>query len=123
MSLLHERWSYGLSHPRTLCLTGAQRAFFTLSEDVPHSWQVWNGTTAVWTLSALAAGSVLGAAFSLPFWFAGKPRLPVSRKLMCMFRHSDTLPLPACLLPGLSGVGCRRLHCTQAAIGTCRTST
>jgi hypothetical protein len=32
---------------------------------------VWNGTTAVWTLSALAAGSVLGAAFSLPFWFAG----------------------------------------------------
>ncbi|CAK0784475.1 hypothetical protein CVIRNUC_007679 [Coccomyxa viridis] len=32
---------------------------------------VWNGTTAVWTLSALAAGSVIGAAFSLPFWFAG----------------------------------------------------
>ena len=33
---------------------------------------VWNGTTAVWTLSALAAGSIIGAAFSLPFWFAGK---------------------------------------------------
>lgn len=32
---------------------------------------VWNGTTAVWTLSALAAGSIIGAAFSLPFWFAG----------------------------------------------------
>ncbi len=32
---------------------------------------VWNGTTAVWTLSALAAGSILGAAFSIPFWFAG----------------------------------------------------
>ena len=34
---------------------------------------VWNGTTAVWTLSALAAGSIIGAAFSLPFWFAGEP--------------------------------------------------
>ena len=33
---------------------------------------VWNGTTAVWTLSALAAGSIIGAAFSLPFWFAGE---------------------------------------------------
>lgn len=32
---------------------------------------IWNGTTAVWTLSALAAGSIIGAAFSLPFWFAG----------------------------------------------------
>lgn len=33
---------------------------------------VWNGTTVAWTLSALAAGSIVGAAFSLPFWFAGE---------------------------------------------------
>ena len=33
--------------------------------------------TAVWTASALAAGSVFAAAFSLPFWFAGAPLLSV----------------------------------------------
>jgi hypothetical protein len=32
---------------------------------------VWNGTIAAWTFSALAAGSVVGAAFSIPFWLAG----------------------------------------------------
>jgi eukaryotic-like serine/threonine-protein kinase len=32
---------------------------------------MWNGTIALWTASALAAGSLLAAAFSLPFWVAG----------------------------------------------------
>ena len=32
---------------------------------------VWNGAIAAWTVSALAAGSLFGAAFSLPFWVAG----------------------------------------------------
>lgn len=32
---------------------------------------MWNGTIALWTVSALAAGSLLAAAFSLPFWVAG----------------------------------------------------
>lgn len=32
---------------------------------------VWNGTIAAWTASALAAGALSAAAFSLPFWIAG----------------------------------------------------
>jgi hypothetical protein len=32
---------------------------------------MWNGTIALWTVSALTAGSLLAAAFSLPFWVAG----------------------------------------------------
>ena len=30
-----------------------------------------NATIATWTVSALAASSILGAAFSIPFWVAG----------------------------------------------------
>ena len=82
----------------------------SLSEDFLYPWQVWNGTTAVWTLSALAAGSVIGAAFSLPFWFAGKLRLAASRKLRSVSRHKDALLVPACLLPRLSVVA--RGDCT-----------
>ena len=87
------------------------------------AWQVWTGTTAVWTLSALAAGSVVGAAFSLPFWFAGELRLAASRKLTSVFRHSNALPMPACLLQRLADVACRRMHCTQAVLGTSQTTT
>ena len=31
----------------------------------------WNGAIAAWTLGVVSAGSVVGALFSLPFWFAG----------------------------------------------------
>ncbi|KAK9834867.1 hypothetical protein WJX81_004804 [Elliptochloris bilobata] len=50
--------------PRAALLSGnnAGMASFAL---------VWNGTIAVWTASALAAGSLFAAAFSLPFWVAG----------------------------------------------------
>ena len=92
LSILHERWCCGLSYAWATGLTGAARLAVSLYEHLLHSWQVWNGTTAVWTLSALAAGSVFGAMISLPFWFAGKPRLAASRKLTCMLRHRDTLP-------------------------------
>jgi hypothetical protein len=45
---------------------------------------IWNCTTAVWTLSALAAGSILGATFSLPFWFAGTmPFSALSSHISC----------------------------------------
>ena len=48
---------------------------------------VWNGTTVAWTLSALAAGSILGAAFSLPFWFAGESKL--HRSTCCVTSACD----------------------------------
>ncbi len=32
----------------------------------------WNVGIGVWTASALAAGSIAAAAFSIPFWAAGK---------------------------------------------------
>ena len=35
----------------------------------------WNIGIGVWTASAIAAGSVAAAAFSIPFWAAGTPIL------------------------------------------------
>ena len=32
----------------------------------------WNGAIAAWTFGVISAGSVFGALFSLPFWFAGR---------------------------------------------------
>ena len=32
----------------------------------------WNVGIGVWTASAIAAGSIAAAAFSIPFWAAGK---------------------------------------------------
>ena len=89
--------------------------FLFLSEHLLHPWQVWNGTTAVWTLSALAAGSVIGAAFSLPFWFAGEPRPAACRNhYTCLQaqRHLASASLPAA---ETADVACIRLHCAQAA--------
>ena len=31
----------------------------------------WNGAITAWTFGVISAGSVFGALFSLPFWFAG----------------------------------------------------
>ena len=66
--------------------------------------QVWNGTTAVWTLSALAAGSVIGAAFSLPFWFAGEPRPAAPNKAHeCVQAHKY---LAGAILPAAKTAQC-----------------
>ena len=35
----------------------------------------WNVGIGVWTASAIAAGSIAAAAFSLPFWAAGNSRI------------------------------------------------
>ena len=38
-----------------------------------HAEQGSAGAIAAWTVGVLSAGSVVGALFSLPFWFAGDP--------------------------------------------------
>lgn len=49
----------------------------------------WNIGIGVWTASALAAGSVAAAAFSIPFWAAGSVSSILYTHEMKEFMHAE----------------------------------